>query len=85
MSAASSLTARTATTLEEIRQARRRLVVIAANLPSEGRTHGEMVLLERTLEDLHLLVVRKYGQWQRGAISQGELSDLLDQWEFQEP
>jgi alkanesulfonate monooxygenase SsuD/methylene tetrahydromethanopterin reductase-like flavin-dependent oxidoreductase (luciferase family) len=82
MSSACTLTARTAATLEQIGQERVRLGAVAANLSTESRTHREMVLLDGTLADLHLLVVREYGQWKRGEISGTALSNRLDQWDL---
>ena len=83
MSNAATLTARTAAALEEIGQARARLAAITAAPATDSETRGEMVMLERTLEDLHLLVIADYGRWKRGEISGTALSDRLGVWDLQ--
>ena len=83
MNNVTALTCRTATTLHEISKVRTRLDAIVATLSTDSMTHGGMVLLQRTLEDLQLLVAGEFGQWKRGEITGTVLSRRLDQWDSQ--
>jgi hypothetical protein len=85
MSKACMLTERVATALVEIGETRARIDGIVAELPACSVARDELVPLEATLEQFHLLVVQEFGRWTSGEISDSALALRLDQWDELNP